>query len=238
MAKLIVTDSVDERLCELGDALVTIGRHTKSTVVIRDQNSSREHCQIRRAGDAWSIIDLNSRNGTLVNGCPINEHRLRHGDRIEIGNTTMVYVSDGASGVAPLPPRPAPKGPPPLRPEHLRPTREEQCAVEISEGEHAGKKFYLGAEPLSFGRAKTNTVVFADDRVSSRHAEIAYDPLSGMYLIRDLGSTNGTKVDGAKVKAAALRSGSVIELGGLKLVFTDPKAPANEDEYKTPPSLI
>ncbi|MBI3269985.1 MAG: FHA domain-containing protein [Planctomycetes bacterium] len=239
MPRLFITDSIGERELTTGDEVVTIGRSTKSTIVIRDQNSSREHGQIRKVGDAWSIVDLNSRNGTVVNGCPINEQKLKHGDRIEIGSTTILFVADAVGGAVPPPlPQVAPKGPPPLRPELLRSTREEQCYLEVLEGERAGERFHLVGEPLTIGRAKTNSVSFQDDRISNRHAEVAYDPASGMYLARDLGSTNGTKVNGEKVQAQVLRSGSILDLGGLRLKFQDPKAPGPEEDHHTPPSLV
>lgn len=70
---------------------VVIGRLPGSTVVLDDPNVSRRHAEIRRQGPDAVLVDLGSTNGTVVNGVAVSSHRLEHGDRIKLGNTTLVY---------------------------------------------------------------------------------------------------------------------------------------------------
>jgi hypothetical protein len=77
----------------IGDEPVTIGRLAECDVSIDDANVSRSHAEIRRAGDTFMLFDLRSTNGTRVNGIPIHEHRLKTGDVVTIGMTSIRFES-------------------------------------------------------------------------------------------------------------------------------------------------
>jgi pSer/pThr/pTyr-binding forkhead associated (FHA) protein len=70
---------------------VTIGRLSTNDVVLADSNVSRRHAELRRSGEGWHLVDLGSTNGTAVNGRPISEHSLVHGDRITIGTSELMF---------------------------------------------------------------------------------------------------------------------------------------------------
>ncbi len=74
----------------------------------------------------------------------------------------------------------------------------------------------LGAEPLTIGRSRTNRLVLTNSQISSKHAEI--QPLGGgRWQVVDVGSTNGTAVNGVKLSARSpqpLNAGDTITLGG------------------------
>jgi len=73
-----------------------IGRSTANTVSIPDEAMSRQHVElIRNPDDSYTIRDLQSVNGTLLNGTKIREADLFHGDRIEVGKTTLQFVIPG-----------------------------------------------------------------------------------------------------------------------------------------------
>lgn len=78
----------------LSDTVVTIGRHSDSTVVLGDQNASRRHAEVRPSGNGFVVVDLASTNGTKVNGRNVAEHPLRHGDEITFGATALRYEQD------------------------------------------------------------------------------------------------------------------------------------------------
>ncbi len=80
----------DERMV-LGEYVVTIGRLEECTITLGDPNASRQHAEIRPHGHSYVLRDLGSTNGTLVNDSPIGEHVLGDGDRIQIGNTVLVF---------------------------------------------------------------------------------------------------------------------------------------------------
>ena len=90
-AKLIICEGDSERIQELASRTTTIGRAHDNTIEIDDINSSRRHSQIERTDGGYEIVDLKSRNGTLVNGVLVLRKELRPGDCIEIGKTRMFF---------------------------------------------------------------------------------------------------------------------------------------------------
>jgi len=68
---------------------------------------------------------------------------------------------------------------------------------------------------LVLGRSPGCELVFADDTVSRRHAELRCD--EGRWMLRDLGSSNGTWVNGRRVMEAEVAPGDEVQLGGLEL---------------------
>ncbi len=87
----------------LGDEEAVIGRDVAATVCVNSRSASRRHCVVRRNGDQYLIKDLGSSNGTLVNGLPVTECILQHGDRIAVSDALFVFATDQA---AELPLRP------------------------------------------------------------------------------------------------------------------------------------
>lgn len=84
---------------------------------------------------------------------------------------------------------------------------------------HEGKSIQL-TEILTVGREKGNSIVIDDKLVSRRHAEI--QQIRGSYYIKDLGSSNGTYINGktiSKNKYIKLQQGDTIKLGG-RIILT------------------
>ncbi len=77
----------------------------------------------------------------------------------------------------------------------------------------------LGAEPVTVGRADSNTIVIKDAAVSRKHMEIVQGN-DGLYYARDLGSANGLVVNGRAEQTASLTSGDLIEIGAYLLIFS------------------
>ena len=70
-----------------------------------DPDLSREHARIRRGHTVTTICDLGSKNGTEVGGIPVrpgDEHPLRHGDRVRLGNTVFAYHDPAEAFIAEL----------------------------------------------------------------------------------------------------------------------------------------
>ena len=94
--------SGDHPPIQIGEAIV-IGRSPDhSGMAIDDKRLSRKHCEIRRQGPVFIIKDLDSRNGTRVNGETVSEKPLKHGDEISLGGFILKYVESGveAKGMA------------------------------------------------------------------------------------------------------------------------------------------
>jgi hypothetical protein len=75
----------------LGAEPLTIGRLPECGVVLGDPNVSRRHAEIRRQGRDVVVVDLNSTNGTRVNGMPVQERVLEDGDEVVVGTTSMRF---------------------------------------------------------------------------------------------------------------------------------------------------
>lgn len=70
---------------------ISFGRAESNTVVLKDSKASRQHAQIQQQGSEYVVVDLNSSNGTFVNGQRIEEHVLSNGDEIIIGDAVMQF---------------------------------------------------------------------------------------------------------------------------------------------------
>ncbi|HYH27870.1 MAG TPA: DUF3662 and FHA domain-containing protein, partial [Actinomycetota bacterium] len=90
-AALVVADGDGSREFALAADIAVIGRMAGSDVEISDPGASRKHAEVRRDGEGFLLVDLGSTNGTLVNDKQVSEHRLRHGDRITIGQTELRF---------------------------------------------------------------------------------------------------------------------------------------------------
>src|SRR5262245_40851901 len=91
------------------------------------------------------------------------------------------------------------------------------------------KQLVLGREPISIGRHSENKLVLADNMASRFHCVIEKVPDG--YLLRDLGASNGTFVNGRKIKSALLQPGDVVRVGNTELVLVLPDSEFN------PPTL-
>ena len=70
---------------------VSIGRESANLVSLNHRSVSRRHCLIKRQSDEFTIVDLDSYNGTFVNGIPIKEHTLAHSDQVRVGSIALLF---------------------------------------------------------------------------------------------------------------------------------------------------
>jgi len=77
---------------ELEEPILRLGRDKSSAIQIHDTEVSRNHAEIRRTHRDYTISDLNSSNGTFVNGKQVRQHLLASGDQVLVGTTLMLYT--------------------------------------------------------------------------------------------------------------------------------------------------
>src|SRR5437762_706021 len=87
----VVTLSWDSEQHEIEKRRVVIGRSKDCDIQVSDPNVSRRHAEIRQEGSAYWVVDLDSTNGTEVNGRRLKRAKLRSGDAITVGSTQLVF---------------------------------------------------------------------------------------------------------------------------------------------------
>jgi pSer/pThr/pTyr-binding forkhead associated (FHA) protein len=100
---LIITGDSGPVAFELTDEVVTIGRAPDNAIHLGDPSVSGKHAQLMAAGATYHLVDLDSTNGTQVNGQPITRVTLRPNDRIRFGKLEARFDCDSAGQAEPLP---------------------------------------------------------------------------------------------------------------------------------------
>ncbi len=77
---------------ELGESILRIGRDSSNDFQVHDPEVSRQHAEVRPIDKDFALCDLDSSNGTFVNGQRVRQHRLASGDQIQFGGTLMLYT--------------------------------------------------------------------------------------------------------------------------------------------------
>ncbi|TWT48630.1 ATP-binding protein [Botrimarina hoheduenensis] len=98
MASLFVIRGRDQgQRYVLDEPELSIGRVGENRIRLHDTEVSREHAVLAAVGDSYMIRDLNSSNGTFVNGKAVRQRTLISGDQVQLGRTLMLYTGDGDS---------------------------------------------------------------------------------------------------------------------------------------------
>jgi len=71
----------------------TVGRDNSNSVQIGDATVSKKHCAIESRDSGFELVDLESHNGTFVNGVPVKRRSLAHGDVIRVGTSEFVFLT-------------------------------------------------------------------------------------------------------------------------------------------------
>ncbi|MEU9479346.1 FHA domain-containing protein [Streptomyces sp. NPDC048191] len=173
-----------------------VGRDPLSDIVLDDARVSWHHAVLHCQHDRWTLTDQQSTNGTYADGRRIDEWGVRPGSVIRFGNPT-----DGPRAVLAGAPSPAPDRPSAVSLPLLTGTFRRPSSVRP-----------LPARTVRIGRAADNDLVVDDLIVSRRHAELRAHA-DGTYEIVDLGSHNGTYLNGRPVTRAPLGPGDIVGIG-------------------------
>ncbi|MFI8193382.1 FHA domain-containing protein [Streptomyces sp. NPDC085946] len=170
-----------------------VGRDPSSDIVLDDDRVSWHHAVLRPADDHWTVEDEDSTNGTYADG-----HRVRAGD---VGPGSVIRFGsphDGPRAVL------------------TDQDGERPSAVLHPDATHTFRRPTsvrpLPARTVRIGRAADNDLVVDDLLVSRRHAELRAHP-DGTYEIVDLGSHNGTFLNGLPVEQAPVTAGDIVGIG-------------------------
>ncbi|MDA1049928.1 MAG: ATP-binding protein [Planctomycetota bacterium] len=102
MASLFVIQGTDQgRRYDLDEDAMSLGRDNDNDIQLHDSEISRHHAEVRSDEAGYLLVDLDSSNGSFVNGNQITEHHLANGDRVQLGRTLMIFTgSDDSSSFA------------------------------------------------------------------------------------------------------------------------------------------
>jgi Nif-specific regulatory protein len=180
--------------------VMTIGRAPTNRIVIHDEVCSRYHCEVFQNGSTWKIRDLQSRNGTLIGGEPVEgEVELKPGQVIEIGPCELAFTYDLSqafprSGAEFRPD--AEGGPQTLDVLDLAPAAAEPTILH----REAENPFVAGSRAAAMGR----------DRTSRELAQL-------YRLALEMGGANNSK-QLAEIVLTGLASGTSADIGALLLL--------------------
>lgn len=232
----------DGREYTVGSGPLSLGRDASANVVVSGQEVSRHHAEIRSEPDGYVLVDL-SVNGTYVNGDRIGKrHVLARADVIRIGNDEFRFYAD--AGSAPAAPSAEPQEPTAPAPagasirlsdtmhgipiasgssEQRHNTPPSPSAAPLASflfrsGELKGRRLPIKVPVVNIGRGDYNDVVIADPSVSTMHAKL--QRRDTIWILTDLGSTNGTYVEGERLTGEApLGPGTTLKFGDVAALF-------------------
>jgi ABC transport system ATP-binding/permease protein len=182
-----------------------IGRDDRAEIPLADARVSWDHAVIRAEGPVWVLEDQGSRNGTFLGSERIT--------RLEITSPYVVHFGHPEDGpvlrfelTAPEQRPPAPAPVPGFDSQPMDTTFMPGVLREPT------SKIRIQSKVLKIGRRPDNDIVVSDLGVSKQHAELRTSP-TGRFQIIDLGSHNGTFVNGTRVNQAELKDGDIIAIG-------------------------
>jgi hypothetical protein len=106
---LRLTGSQPPKEWVLDSGRLVMGRLPACEITLNDANASRQHAELVKREDGWWLVDLDSTNGTFVNGSLVKERRLAPGDRIQIGSSKLEFATEQAPAPPKAPPAAVPE---------------------------------------------------------------------------------------------------------------------------------
>lgn len=210
MGKLVVSlDGVVIKEVQITKDKTTLGRRPYNDIVIDNLAVSGEHAVLQMVGADVFIEDLNSTNGTYINGKAVKKQLLSHNDTVEIGKYKIKFIVDDGTDYEKTmimkpgtrPPAPAPSGFGALGASAV------VAAIRVLNGAAAGREVALTKVVTTVGKpgVQVASITKRPGGYVLAHVEGAQQP-----------TVNGTPVIGETV---ALKNGDVIELAGTRMQF-------------------
>jgi len=198
------------------DQEVHIGRSRENHVVLPHPEVSRHHALIRKEGRQYTVIDESGR-GLSVNSNNLEQATLKDQDVLHVGVYRLIFESEVKADT-------------PSDTMTWEPTLDLPGSVGsqvgsakfelvVTSGMDEGKRIAIGEKTIRVGRSGRSDLPLSDKTVSNLHLELeaeAESGASGVHL-RDMGSTNGTRVDGQKIQSLTVEVGSEIQIGNTTL---------------------
>ena len=197
------------------------GRSQGNHVYLKDETVAFSHFRIYRNDEQFSVYDLGTKRGTVVNGKSIDKVDLKAGDLVRAGEVEMRFelVDEETPGrLASSAPDSNEADAQAFNGGVLTKTRVSQPTLVVIDRDGQEGRFSLnGKVQFKIGRAVTSDLRLSDRKVSRDHCVI--ESLRDQHIIIDLESANGTVVNGDRIKKAVLKDGDFICLGCTMLKY-------------------
>ena len=192
---LVIQDEGQIREVALAERPLTLGRAPDNDIVLRSRFVSAHHARIEPDGQAHRIIDIGSTNGLLAEGRRLPAHTPR-----ALADGDILRIGDPATG------------------NFVTLTYRNPRARRGAQAAQVARSYPLDPNDprITIGREGTD-IVLDNPQVSRQHALI--ERVNGRHVLRDIGSTNGTFVNGQRITQHLLSRGDVIQIGAFKLVY-------------------
>jgi pSer/pThr/pTyr-binding forkhead associated (FHA) protein len=221
MPKMIVSiDGVVIKEVQLTKDRTTLGRRPYNDIVIDNLAVSGEHAVLQMTGNEVYLEDLNSTNGTYVNGKAVKKQLLQNNDTVEIGKYKIKYINEvagptfektmilKAGAVPPMPPAPAPaQAGAAATAAQAADLGESTAAIKVLSGAAAGRQVPLLKVVTTIG--KPGVAV----------AAITKRPHG--FVVAHVEGTNKPTLNGTAIGAepVTLKNGDLLELAGTQMQF-------------------
>jgi pSer/pThr/pTyr-binding forkhead associated (FHA) protein len=228
----------------LAQETLVVGRKPPADIVLRDGTISSRHCQLQWTDGYWFVTDLESRNGTRVNGAVCRNRCLLPGDVLSVAKVRLRINYKPQSELLPADAGPRegdagaidtaePQDESGPGPAGRVPRATPALAEMVPCG--GGETIPLRKRLVAIGRDRECDVVVRCASVSARHCELEFK--DGYWWVRDLKSRNGVRVDGVKQEEACLKPNKLFAIGRQRY-FLSYQAPPEELPPEKPPSLL
>lgn len=196
----------EERLFSLEQDNISVGRDERNEIRIDSNVVSAFQARLVREGRTYRFIQVGGTNPTLLRGVPVDDYVLQHSDCLLIAPGTQDEVQLIFE----------------LAANDLRAALEVTRAFKKDEAPErvSVERLTLPAGgSISIGRSSENDIILPSLSVSREHAKL--EIANGRVLLSDLGSANGTYVNGAYCSERALEPGDIVRIGPYKLIYND-----------------
>lgn len=204
----------------LVDPRLTIGRDKTNNLVINDEGVSVFHAELQQEEGKLFLRDTGSVNGTFLNGEPVSKRiEVKVGDIIRLHLVELQIID----------PTKAPPEPPAQAIKRDVPKPAPLWQVKAMTGVISGRMFPIEGTNV-IGRDPHCDIVVGGAHVSRRHAE--FSVRSHQLWVKDLGSSNGTFVNGKKFEETALQNGDEVKFDAMIFKVVGPAEPAVQNDFE------
>jgi len=193
---LVIQDEGQVREVPLAERALTLGRSSDNDIILTSRFVSGHHARIEPSAGAHQIVDIGSTNGLLAEG-----KRLPANSSLALADGDVLRIGDPATG------------------NFVTLTYRNPQAQRVAQAATIAQSYPLDPNDpqITIGREGSD-IVLDNPQVSRNHAIIERGT-DGRHALRDIGSTNGTFVNGQRVVQHTLARGDVIQIGAFKLVY-------------------